>query len=173
MRTRARTRWGAGAVVALVVGLLVAGCSVPDAGDGQATEGRDWYWDPEAGADDAAGFMEVAVPKGATGVKGAVQVNPQENQYILTFVTSEKAAEEVAASLHSEEPLTVRKNEIKPWSVLLERLRLAKPYALKGARWAGVCPPCVSDPRRKKVQWIEIYVRGLKGDRARVYLSAF
>jgi hypothetical protein len=31
----------------------------------------------------------------------------------------------------------------------------------------------VKDTRRKRVQWIEIYVQSLEADRARVYLQAF
>lgn len=74
------------------------------AGDRPATEGRDWHGDQKAGADEASAFMNVTVPKGATGVKGAVQINPQEDVYLLSFVTGEKDAEDIAATLHSEEP---------------------------------------------------------------------
>ncbi|MGV9880639.1 hypothetical protein [Streptomyces sp. NPDC003006] len=158
---------------ALAVGLVLSACSVPDAGDRQVTEGRDWHWDQEAGAVESAAFMNVAVPKGAAEVRGAVQVNPQDNVYLLSFVTSEKDAEGVAATLHSEEPLRARQNDAAPKGGLFEHLGLAEPQTLKGTRWAGVCPPCANDDRREKVQWIEIFVQTLGSDRARVYLQAF
>ncbi|MFK4067505.1 hypothetical protein [Streptomyces sp. NPDC029674] len=168
-----RTKRGAGAVAALSVGLLLAGCAVPDAGDRQVTEGRDRYWDAKAGAADTAAFMKVTVPEGATGVVGAVQVNPREDVYVLSFVTGERDAEGIAESLRSEGPLEARKNDAAPEAELFGYLGLAEPQTLSGTRWAGVCPPCVGDDRRGRVQWIEVYVQSLGGGRARVYLEAF
>jgi hypothetical protein len=168
-----KTKRGACFIAALAVGLLLSACSVPDAGDRPVTEGRDWHWDQEAGADEASAFMEVAVDKEAAEVKGAVQINPQEDVYFLSFVTGEKDAEGIAEALHSEEPLRARKAEAVPKAELFGHLGLAEPQTLKGTRWAGVCPPCVNDDRRKKVQWIEIHVQTLQSDRARVYLQAF
>ncbi|MGW7274118.1 hypothetical protein ACWGH5_26770 [Streptomyces sp. NPDC054864] len=158
---------------ALIGGLLVSACAVPDAGDRPVTEGRDWHWDQEAGADEASAFMDVAVPEGAAEVKGAVQVNPQEDVYFLSFVTGKKDAEDIAESLHSEEPLRARKAETVPKAELFGHLGLAEPQTLKATRWAGACPPCVNDDRHKRVQWIEIHVHALETDRARVYLQAF
>ncbi|MFH8560437.1 hypothetical protein [Streptomyces sp. NPDC017988] len=166
-------RHGACFVMTLAAGLLLSACSVPDAGDRQVAEGRDWHWDREAGADEASAFMKVEVPKGATETKGAVQVNPREDVYLLSFVTSEKSAEELAAGLRPEKPLKARKNGPAPKTELYGHLGLAEPQTLKGTRWAGVCPPCVNDGRRDKVQWIEIYVQTLTSERARVYLQAF
>ncbi|MGW0909953.1 hypothetical protein [Streptomyces sp. NPDC002853] len=164
---------GACSAAALAVGLSLAACAVPDTGDRPVTEGRDWHWDKEAGADEASAFMEVAVPKGAAEVKGAVQVNPQGDVYLLSFVTGEKDAEGIAETLHSEEPLRAGKAEAVPKAELFGHLGLAEPQTLKGTRWAGVCPPCVNDGRRKKVQWVEIHVQALESGRARVYLQAF
>ncbi|MFC9281050.1 hypothetical protein [Streptomyces collinus] len=130
-------------------------------------------WDENAGAPEASAFMNVTAPKGATQVKGAVQIDPQEDVYLLSFITSEKNAEGIAEDLRSGEPLKAKKVDFAPDGELFEHLGLAEPQTLKGARSAGVCPACVKDGRRKKVQWIDIYVQALKGDRARVYLKAF
>ncbi|MER6556342.1 hypothetical protein ABT300_01020 [Streptomyces sp. NPDC001027] len=165
-------RRGAHMLAALTTALLLVSCSGGDQGARRVTEGRDYQWDKKAGALDASAFMNVAVPEDATQIKGAIQLNPQEDVYLLTFVTSEKTAEGIAQDLRSEEPLRVRKGD----SAEGERfghLGLPEPQTLKGARWAGVCPPCVNDHRRKKVQWIDVYVDTLEGDRARVYLQAF
>jgi len=159
-------------LTALAAVFLLVSCSGSDQDRRRATEGRDWQWDEKAGASDASAFMNVAVPEGATQAKGAVQLNPQEDVYLLTFVTSEKTAEAIAEDLRSEEPLRVRKGD----SAEGERfghLGLPEPQTLKGARWAGVCPPCVNDDRRRQVQWIDVYVETLEADRARVYLQAF
>ncbi|MET8227781.1 hypothetical protein [Streptomyces sp. NPDC005301] len=85
--------------------VLLASRTGPDGGDRLAAEGRDWHWDEQAGAAEASAFMRVAVPEDATGTKGAVQINPQEDVYLLTFVNSVKNAERVAGDLRSEEPL--------------------------------------------------------------------
>ncbi|MDX3307648.1 hypothetical protein ACWGH3_22435 [Streptomyces sp. NPDC054884] len=167
-----KNRRGAHLLAALTTALLLVSCSGYDQGDGPVTEGRDYQWDKEAGASDASAFMDVAIPEGATQTKGAVQINPQEDVYLLTFVTSEKTAEGIAEDLRSEEPLRVRKGD-SAQGELFAHLGLPEPQTLKGARWAGVCPPCVSDHRRKKAQWIDIYVETLQADRARVYLQAF
>ncbi|MFD5079686.1 hypothetical protein [Streptomyces sp. NPDC058371] len=166
-------RRGAHFFAALATALLLASCSSSDGGDRRVAEGRDWQWDKEAGAAEASAFMNVSVPEDTTGVKGAVQINPQEDIYLLSFVTREKNAEDIAKDLHSEEPLKAKKKDFAPEGERFEHLGLAEPQTVKGTRWAGVCPPCVSDDRRRKVQWIEIYVQPLKGDQARVYLQAF
>ncbi|MFD7610080.1 hypothetical protein [Streptomyces sp. NPDC059828] len=153
--------------------LLLASCSGRDGDDGRVVEGRDWHWDTKAGAVEASAFMNVAVPGDATQAKGAVQVNPQEDVYHLSFVTSEKNAEGIAEDLRPQEPLKARAKDFAPEGERFGHLGLPEPQTLKGARWAGVCPPCVHDDRRKKVQWIEVHVQRLKGDQARVYLQAF
>jgi hypothetical protein len=166
-------RRGAHFFAALTTVVLLVSCSSSDGDDRRVAEGRDWHWDKQAGTAEAGAFMNVAVPEDATGAKGAVQVNPQENIYLLSFVTSEKNAEGIAKDLRSEEPLKAKKKDFAPEGERFEHLGLAEPQTLKETRWAGVCPPCVNDTRRKKVQWIEIYVQPLKGDQARVYLQAF
>ncbi|MFF6994789.1 hypothetical protein ACFY93_07485 [Streptomyces sp. NPDC008313] len=166
------TRRGALLIAAVATTLLLSACSGPDTDD-HVTDGRTSVWDENAGAPEVSAFMNVTVPKDATEVKGAVQINPQEDLYILTFVTSEKTAEGIAADLHPQEPLKAEKVDFARDGDLFTHLGLAEPQTLKGARSAGVCPPCVNDHRRKKVQWIDIYVHTLKDDRARVYLKAF
>ncbi|MFI1836044.1 hypothetical protein [Streptomyces olivaceoviridis] len=167
------TKRGALLIAAVAATLLLSACSSPDTDDRRVTDARTSRWDENAGAPEASAFMHVTAPKGATEVKGAVQINPQEDIYLLSFVTSEKNAEGIAADLRPEEPLKVKKADFAPDGELFRHLGLAEPQTLKGARSAGVCPPCVKDDRRKKVQWIDIYVQALKDDQARVYLKAF
>ncbi|MGW4272721.1 hypothetical protein ACWEGQ_10230 [Streptomyces seoulensis] len=164
---------GALLTAAVAATLLLSACSTPDTDDRRATDGRASRWDENAGAPEASAFMNVTAPKGATEVKGAVQINPQEDIYLLSFVTSEKNAEGIAADLRPEEPLKVKTADFAPDGELFWHLQLAEPQTLKGARSAGVCPPCVKDDRRKNVQWIDIYVQALEDDQARVYLKAF
>ncbi|MEW2485889.1 hypothetical protein [Streptomyces sp. NPDC048411] len=166
-------RRGAHFFTALATVLLLASCSGSDMNNRRASEGRDWHWDKKAGATEASAFMNVAVPEGATQAKGAVQVNPQEDIYLLSFVTSEKNAEDIAEDLHSEVPLKAQKKDFAPEGERFGHLGLPEPQTLKGVRSTGVCPPCVKDDRRKKVQWIDIYVQAFKDDQARVYLQAF
>ncbi|SMF15456.1 hypothetical protein SAMN02745830_01904 [Streptomyces sp. Amel2xC10] len=118
-------------------------------------------------------FMNVVVPEGATEAKGAVQVNPREDVYLLSFVTSEENAEDLAEDLRSEKPLEDRKVDFAPQGERFGHLGLPEPETVDGARWVGVCPPCVGDERRSKMQWIEVYVQAVAQGRARVYLQAF
>ncbi|MER6994683.1 hypothetical protein [Streptomyces sp. NPDC000410] len=125
------------------------------------------------GAPTASDFMKVKVPKGATEVKGAVQINPREDIHLLSFVTDEENAARIAEDLRSEEPLRTRKYMIPPTAELFGHLGLDEPQTLEGVRWAGVCPPCVGDQRRSEVAWIEIYVHAGAQGKARVYLQAY
>ncbi|MFC9754873.1 hypothetical protein [Streptomyces sp. NPDC056921] len=168
-----KIRRGAHFLAALAAVVLLASCSGSDGDDRRVTEGRDWHWDKNAGVPQASAFMNVTVPKDATQTKGAVQINPQEDIYLLSFVTSEKNAEGIAEDLHSGDPLKAQKKNFVPDRERFKHLGLAEPQTLAGTRWAGVCPPCVNDDRRKKVQWIDVYVQALKDDRVRVYLQAF
>lgn len=152
--------------------LLIVSCDTgnPDRVSGN---GPYPYWKKGAGAAEAAGFMKIQVPEGATEVKGAVQVNPQEDSYILTFSTDRTTAAQIAKDLRPEEPLTPWKSSFSPKRELFGHLGLTEPQTLKGPLRASVCPPCVEDDRRRKVAWIEIYIENLSSDRARVYLHAF
>ncbi|MEV8462625.1 MULTISPECIES: hypothetical protein [Streptomyces] len=167
-------RRAAPALAALAAVLLLASC-FGSGGDGRQGSERSagQGWKKDAGAAEVAAFMGVTVPEGATRTKGAVQVNPQEDVYLLSFVTTEKNAEGIAADLHAREPLRARKKDFAPEGERFGHLGLPEPQTLAGTRWAGVCPPCVDDTRRTRVQWIEIYVQSLQPDRARVYLQAF
>lgn len=163
-------RRGARFFAALAVVVCLTACSGADADGARASDERWPRWDESAGVAEVVAFMNVAVPEGAAEVEGAVQINPQEDIFLLSFVTDEGTAEDIAEDLRSEEPLRVRKGD----SAEGERfghLGLSEPQTLKEVRWAGVCPPCVSDGRRSKVQWIDIYVETLKAGRARVYLK--
>ncbi|MFJ2219077.1 hypothetical protein ACIOFY_03385 [Streptomyces anulatus] len=153
--------------------LLLTFCSRADGDDHRTTDGRTSRWVKDLGASEASAFMQLEVPKNATEVKGAVQINPQEDIYLLSFVTDEKTAVEVAEDLRPEKPLRVR-NENPPSSTeLFGHLGLAEPQSNKDVRWAGVCPPCVGDSRRTEIQWIEIHVLELAAGTTRVYLQAF
>lgn len=167
-------RRGAPLLAALAAALLLSSCSGSD-GDGRKGPERSvgQGWDEDAGAAEVAAFMRVAVPADATQTKGAVQLNPREDVYLLSFVTTEEKAEGIAADLHASEPLKARKKDFAPEGERFGHLGLPEPQTLTGARWAGVCPPCADDTRRARVQWIEIYVQSLEPDRARVYLQAF
>lgn len=125
------------------------------------------------GAPEASAFMKVAVPESATEVKGAVQINPQEDVYLLSFVTDEKTAVGVAEDLRPETPLHTRKQDLPSPTELFGHLGLTEPQSEQGVRWAGACPPCIGDSRRSEVQWIEIHVLELGAHRTRVYLRAF
>ncbi|MBW5481259.1 hypothetical protein [Streptomyces bambusae] len=169
---RNRNRACGAMCAALVSALLLTSCSTgaPGSATRESTYPR---WEEGAGATEAAAFMKVQIPEGATDVKGAVQVNPREDEYILSFRTDRATATRVAEDLHSEEPL-------KPWRIsstsepeLFGHLGLTEPQTLKGALWAGVCPPCVKDYRRRSVAWLEIHIENLEADQARVYLRAF
>jgi len=168
-------------IAALATALLISACSGSGSGSGSGTgtssrhgtDGRASRWDAKAGPAEVSAFMHVAVPAGAAEAKGAVQINPREDVYLLSFVTSEKNAEKIAKDLRSGDPLKAQKAKFAPEGERFRHLGLVEPQTLKGVRWAGVCPPCVKDDRRRKMQWIEIYVEALKDDRARVYLQAF
>ncbi|MEU4045368.1 hypothetical protein ACK389_33490 [Streptomyces antibioticus] len=158
---------------ALAVVVCLTACSGADADGARASDERWPRWDESAGVAEVVAFMNVAVPEGAAEVEGAVQVNPREDVYLLSFVTSEENAEGIAEDLRSETPLEDRKVDFAPQGERFGHLGLPEPESVEGARWAGVCPPCVGDERRSKMQWIEVYVQTLEADRVRVYLQAF
>ncbi|KOG32864.1 MULTISPECIES: hypothetical protein [Streptomyces] len=158
-------------LMVLAASLLASSCSASD-GD-RGTRDPYPYWEKGAGAPEVADFMKVDVPAGATEVKGAVQANPQEDVYLLSFVTGAEQAVQIAEDLRSEKPLRTRAVDLPPDQELFGHLGLPEPQTLKGARWAGVCPPCVKDHRRGNVQWIDVYVYDMAGGKARVYLHAF
>ncbi|MET9420044.1 hypothetical protein ABZY06_04795 [Streptomyces sp. NPDC006540] len=169
MSTR-HNRWSV--LATLFSALLIASCSTGD--PGRVTRNDPYpYWKKGAGAAEAAGFMKIQVPSGATEVKGAVQVNPQEDSYILTFRTDSATAAQIAKDLRSEDPPAPWKSSSSPKRELFRHLGLAEPQTLKAPLRASVCPPCVEDDRRRKVAWMEIYIENLSSEQARVYLHAF
>ncbi|MGP3636024.1 hypothetical protein ACTU45_22150 [Streptomyces sp. 24-1644] len=135
--------------------------------------GRTSHWGKGMGAAEASAFMKVKVPEGAKEVKGAVRVNPQEDIHLLSFVTDEKTAVRVAEDLRPGKSLRTRKHDLPPAAELFGHLGLPEPQSQKGARWAGVCPPCAGDMRRSGVGWIEIHVLERDADNTRVYMQAF
>ncbi|MGQ4718794.1 hypothetical protein ACUN22_34555 [Streptomyces anulatus] len=160
-------------LAALGAALLLTSCSSAGGDDHRRTDGRTSRWGKDLGAPEASAFMQLEVPKSATEVKGAVQINPQEDIYLLSFVTDEKTAVRVAEDLRPEKPLRARNENPPSPTELFGHLGLAEPQSKKGVRWAGVCPPCVGDNRRTEVQWIEIHVLELDAGTTRVFLQAF
>ncbi|MEV0448342.1 hypothetical protein [Streptomyces sp. NPDC050600] len=158
-------------LTALATALLVSSCSA--AGQDRAARDPYPYWEQGAGAPEAAAFMKVQVPAGAVEVKGAVQANPREDVYLLSFVTGAETAVRIAEDLRSEKPIHTKAADLPPDRELFGHVGLPEPQTLKGARWAGVCPPCVGDERRRSVAWIDVYVYDMAGGRSRVYLHAF
>jgi len=159
--------------VTLALGLTLTGCtSAPS--DRTTRSAPSPSWEKGAGADDAAAFMRIRVPEDATEVKGAVRVQPQENVYLLSFVTSEQAAEAIAEDLRPDSPLAME----APSSSSLSgdgfrHLGLTPPQELTNVRTATACPPCVGDARRRHIQGIEIHIGDAPGKRVRVYLTAY
>ncbi|MFI1764447.1 hypothetical protein ACH41H_20690 [Streptomyces sp. NPDC020800] len=153
--------------------LLLTACSSSDSGvTVSRTSSSGSTWDKKAGAPEAASFMRLRVPPGATAVKGAVRVNPQEDTYLLSFVTAQATAEQLATELHFDHPLSTTEKSGLGGS-LFKHLGLTDPEKLNGVRWSGVCPPCVVKHGRGRVQWIEMFVHAEGKGRARVYLQAF
>ncbi|WP_426362884.1 hypothetical protein [Streptomyces sp. E-08] len=121
--------------------------------------------------------MKIQIPQGATEVKGGVRVQPQENVYLLSFVTSEQTAEAITKDLHPDYPLAVEGSSSSSSSSLsgdgFKHLGLTPPQELKRVRTTSACPPCVGDSRRRHIQGIEIHIGEVSGDRVRVYLAAY
>lgn len=159
-------------LVTLAASMFLGACSAADRD--RITRDPCPYWEQGAGAPEAADFMKVDVPAAATEVKGAVQVNPQDDVYLLSsFVTDAEKAVQIAEDLRSEKPIRTKAVDLPPDQELFGHVGLPEPQKLKGARWAGVCPPCVKDYRRRGVQWIDVYVYDMTGGKARVYLHSF
>ncbi|MFF8830627.1 hypothetical protein [Streptomyces sp. NPDC015131] len=171
MRTRVfRVRLLAG----VATGLLLISCSgTSTEGPTRGTDGRYPYWEKGAGAREAAAFMGVAVPEGATEVKGAVRVQPQEKVYLLSFLTDAGAADAMVDDLRPEGPLRARDRSSSLSGDGFRHLGLASPQDVEGVRTATACPPCVGDPRRRNVQAVEIHVGADPRGRTRVYLTAY
>ncbi|MFF9471598.1 hypothetical protein ACF1E9_03030 [Streptomyces roseolus] len=158
---------------ALVAGLALGGCtSAPS--ERAARTAPSPGWEESAGAPEAAAFMKIRIPEGATEVKGAVRIQPQENVYLLSFVTSEQTARTITEDLRPDHPLAAE----GPSSSSLsgdgfKHLDLTPPQELKSVRTTSACPPCTGDSRRRHIQGIEIHIGEVAGDRVRVYLTAY
>ncbi|MFI8520516.1 hypothetical protein ACIGEZ_22200 [Streptomyces sp. NPDC085481] len=165
----ARSRRTVLAATLAAVLLTGSGCS------SGADEHRGPEWKKGAGAPETAAYMKVGVPAGATEVKGAVKLVPQDAVQLLTFVTTPKEAEALGRQFEGQGPLIVRPAQSAPPATdpAFAHLGTPEPESLAGLRWAGVCPPCLKDQRRKHMQWIEIYLQELDAGRTRVYLRAW
>ncbi|MEU9983942.1 hypothetical protein [Streptomyces sp. NPDC050856] len=169
-RAVGRRTAGSAAVAATV--LALSACT---AGHGDRIVGDDRYpyWQKEAGAPEAAAFMKVRVPPGATEVKGAVRVQPGERVYLLSFLTDQKTAKSVADDLRPEHPLEAQGLSSSLSGDGFQHLGLTPPQQLEGVRSTSACPPCAGDARRSHVQAVEMHVGDGMGDRVRVYLAAY
>ncbi|MFF5424516.1 MULTISPECIES: hypothetical protein [unclassified Streptomyces] len=158
---------------ALTVGLTLGACT--PASSGQVARSADSpSWEKGADAEETAAFMKIQVPQGATEVKGAVRVQPQENIYLLSFVTSEQAAEAITRDLRPDYPLAKRSRLSSSLSGDgFKHLGLTPPQELGSVRTTSACPPCVGDSRRRHIQGIEIHIGEVAGKRVRVYLAAY
>ncbi|WP_030687021.1 hypothetical protein [Streptomyces globisporus] len=157
----------------LAAGLALGGCTSASS-DHVTRTAPSPSWEKGAGAPEAAAFMKVRIPRGATEVKGAIRVQPQEDVYLLSFVTSEQTAEAITKDLRPDYPLAVE----GPSSSSLsgdgfKHLGLTPPQELKSVRTTSACPPCVGDARRRHIQGIEIHIGEVSRDRVRVYLAAY
>ncbi|GFH39473.1 hypothetical protein [Streptomyces pacificus] len=158
-------------VAAIASGLLLIACAPTQ--PERVTRKEYPYWKVGAGAPEAAEFMKVQIPVGATEVKGAVRVQPQENVYLLSFVTEVRTAESMVDDLRPDHPLEAVKVTSSLSGDGFKHLGIKLPQEVEGVRVASACPPCVGDSRRSHIQGIEIHVGGAAGSRVRVYLAAF
>ncbi|MFB7935560.1 hypothetical protein [Streptomyces sp. NPDC056049] len=158
---------------ALAVGLALGGCtSAPS--DRTTRTAPSSSWEKDAGAPEAAAFMRIQIPEGATEVSGAVRVQPQEKVYLLSFVTSERTAKTITEDLRPDSPLAVGSPSASSLSGDgFRHLGLTPPQELTSVRTTSACPPCVDDSRRRHIQGIEIHIGEVPGERVRVYLTAY
>lgn len=153
--------------------LLLTSCSRADGDDHRTTDGRTSRWEKDLGAPEASAFMQLEVPKNATEVKGAVQINPQEDIYLLSFVTDEKTAVEVAEDLRPEKPLRVRNENPRPprsssgisASPSLRAVRTSVGPESARLAWGTAAGPRSSGSRSTSSNWLPATTR--------VYLQAF
>jgi hypothetical protein len=152
---------------ALATGLALSGCALSPPAPSSS-------WEKGAGAEEAAAFLKIRLPEGATEVKGAVRIQPQEKIHLLSFVTGEQAAVALTEDLRPDHPLAWS----GPSSSSLsgdgfQHLGLTPPHELSSKRTTSACPPCVGDARRSHVQGIEIHLGAASENRVRVYLAAY
>ncbi|MER6446547.1 hypothetical protein [Streptomyces venezuelae] len=168
----------ASAAVTVLLALSATACTDSGGDGGGAPRARSGgpVWVEGQGAAEAAGFMRVQTPAGASDVTGAVQQGFQDTTYLISFTAQAPDADSFVADLRPEEPLranTPRDPEtyttITPWS----HLGLPEPETERNVRTASVCPPCIKDERRSTVQSITVFVQEIGDGRARVYLKAF
>ncbi|MEU4350912.1 hypothetical protein [Streptomyces sp. NPDC023838] len=162
-------RLAAASAAAVTVGLLLGACTA----DTDGVTRRSSSWKKGAGAPDAAAFMKIRIPRGATEVTGAVRVQPQEDVYLLSFLTDEKTAESITADLRPDHPLKAVHSTSSLSGDGFQHLGLKPPQDLPGVRTTSACPPCVGDSRRSGVQGVEVHVGGGGGERVRLYLAAY
>ncbi|UUU38123.1 hypothetical protein [Streptomyces sp. NBC_00162] len=161
--------------VAVTILLALSATACSDDGTPKARTGGP-VWVEGQGAPEAAGFMRVQTPTGATEVKGAVQRGFQDTIYLISFTASAAEAETFIADLRPQEALRANTprdpkayTTITPWS----HLGLPEPETEQKVRTASVCPPCIKDERRSTVQSITIFIQDTGDGRVRVYLKAF
>ncbi|WP_330300433.1 hypothetical protein [Streptomyces sp. NBC_00503] len=165
----------ASAAATSLLALSATACTESGSGSPKDRSGGP-VWVEGQGATEAAGFMRVRTPAGATEVKGAVQHGFQDTTYLIAFTAPAADVEAFVADMRPEEPLRANTprdpktyTPATPWS----HLGLPEPETEQRVRTASVCPPCIKDERRSTVQSVTIFVQDVGDGRARVYLKAF
>ncbi|WP_371614204.1 hypothetical protein [Streptomyces sp. NBC_00454] len=165
----------ASAAATSLLALSATACGGSNSGSPKDRSGGP-VWVEGQGATEAAGFMRVQTPAGATEVKGALRHGFQDTTYLVAFIAPTADAEAFIADLRPEEPLRANTprdpktyTTVTPWS----HLGLPEPETEQKVRTASVCPPCIQDERRSTVQSVTIFVQDVGDGRARVYLKAF
>lgn len=160
------------ALLAVSGSLLFAACALSPGGI-EAKRVTYPYWEKGDGPVKTAAYMMIRIPPGATEVKSALQVQPQENLRLLSFVTEEKTAEAIAEDLRLGSPLEPVPAGDPLSGDGFKHLGIKAPQDVPGVREAQVCPPCSEDTRRDHLQVVEIQIGPEPQGRARVYLTAY
>ncbi|MEU3771840.1 hypothetical protein AB0F11_01235 [Streptomyces sp. NPDC032472] len=163
-------------VAAAVVALAVAGAGiavgwVPEPKDNRAVAPR---WLEGVGGKEAAAYLRVQIPADAQDVRGAGVDGWDADSYLLSFTVPHAEAEVIAADLRLDQPLEPHPPlppRKPPGPVSFAHLGLPSPDTVPNARTGSVCPPCIGDERRSKLQSIGITLQDLGGGITRVYLG--
>ncbi|MET8574773.1 hypothetical protein [Streptomyces sp. NPDC005012] len=170
MKLRNHRTWSA--LLTLAGSLLFAACT-PSPADVQVKRVTYPYWEKGDGPQKTAAHMAIRIPPGATEVKSALQVQPQEDLHLLSFVTEEKTAEAIAEDLRLETPLEPMLGDDPLSGDGFKHLGIKAPQDVPGVREAQVCPPCIRDTRRDHLQVVEIQLGAEAQGRTRVYLTTY
>ncbi|MEU6862329.1 hypothetical protein ABZ924_03460 [Streptomyces sp. NPDC046876] len=162
---------GVAVVTTTALGPGIAVGWLPEPKDNRAVAPR---WLEGVGGKEAAAYLRVTVPADAEDVKGAAVDGWDADSYLLSFTVPHAEAEAIAADLRLDQPLEHQPPlppREPPGPVSFAHLGLPSPDTVPNARTGSVCPPCVGDERRPKLQSIGITLQDLGGGITRVYLG--